>query len=78
MFLKAERAIFFTLPLCLFSVSAIAQEAPIAPDGTVPTEVNSSGDSFEITGGAQAGNNLFHSFSNFSVPIYLLLVVTLI
>jgi filamentous hemagglutinin family protein len=63
-----KTALFFTLPLCLFTVSAAAQEAPIAPDGTLPTEVNSSGNLTEITGGAQAGGNLFHSFSNFSVP----------
>lgn len=66
--MKVETALFFTLPLCLFNVSAVAQEAPIAPDGTLPTEVNSSGNITEITGGAQAGGNLFHSFSNFSVP----------
>jgi filamentous hemagglutinin family protein len=66
--MKTKTAFFFTLPLCLFTVSAVAQEAPIAPDGTLPTEVNTSGNVTEITGGAQAGGNLFHSFSNFSVP----------
>jgi filamentous hemagglutinin family protein len=63
-----KTALFFTLPLSLFTFSAAAQEASIAPDGTLPTEVNSSGNLTEITGGAQAGGNLFHSFSNFSVP----------
>jgi filamentous hemagglutinin family protein len=43
-------------------------KAQIAPDGTLPTQVNRSGDVFEITGGSQAGGNLFHSFREFSVP----------
>jgi filamentous hemagglutinin family protein len=63
-----NKALLFTIPLCLLPVSTLAQEAPISPDGTVSTDVNQQGDVFEITGGAQAGNNLFHSFSNFSVP----------
>ncbi|MBG1263907.1 filamentous hemagglutinin N-terminal domain-containing protein [Nostoc commune] len=45
---------------------AIAQ---ITPDGTLPnnTSVTREGDTFNITGGTQAGGNLFHSFSEFSV-----------
>ena len=45
--------------------SAIAQ---VVPDGTLPTIVTSIGNSFTIEGGARSGNNLFHSFSQFSVP----------
>ncbi len=45
--------------------SALGQ---ISPDGTLPTNVMQSGNLFEITGGAQAGSNLFHSFAEFSVP----------
>ncbi|MGK7934273.1 MAG: filamentous hemagglutinin N-terminal domain-containing protein, partial [Xenococcaceae cyanobacterium] len=41
--------------------------AQITPDGTVPTQVNQSGNVTEITGGAEKGNNLFHSFKEFSV-----------
>ena len=39
----------------------------ITPDGSLPTEVESQGNVTEITGGQQAGGNLFHSFENFSV-----------
>jgi filamentous hemagglutinin family protein len=63
-----NKALLFTISLYLLPVSTLAQEAPISSDGTVPTDVNQQGNVFEITGGAQAGSNLFHSFSNFSVP----------
>ncbi|AFZ18067.1 two-partner secretion domain-containing protein [Allocoleopsis franciscana] len=42
--------------------------AQITSDGTLPTNVTRSGNIWEITGGTQAGGNLFHSFSQFSVP----------
>ncbi|MBE8990506.1 beta strand repeat-containing protein [Nostoc sp. LEGE 12450] len=44
---------------------AIAQ---ITPDSTLNTTVSQSGDNFTITNGNRVGNNLFHSFSQFSVP----------
>ena len=40
----------------------------ISPDDTLPTNVNQSGNVFEIRGGTQAGTNLFHSFREFSLP----------
>ncbi|KYC38053.1 hypothetical protein WA1_37495 [Scytonema hofmannii PCC 7110] len=43
-------------------------QSQISSDGTVPTNVGQSGNVFEITGGTQAGSNLFHSFKEFSVP----------
>ena len=43
-------------------------QAQITPDNTVPTNVNRTGNVFEITGGKQVGGNLFHSFKEFSVP----------
>ena len=45
---------------------AIAQ---VTPDNTsIDTQVNQNGNVAKITGGQTRGGNLFHSFSNFSVP----------
>ncbi len=55
-----------TVICCIFA-SSISQ-AQISPDGTLPTNVNQINNVFEITGGTQAGSNLFHSFRQFSVP----------
>jgi filamentous hemagglutinin family protein len=41
--------------------------AQITSDGTVGTVVNTSGNTAIITGGTQVGNNLFHSFRDFSL-----------
>ncbi len=48
--------------------AALAQQ--VAPDATLPlnSAVTSVGNNFTITGGTQVGSNLFHSFSQFSVP----------
>ncbi|MBW4630788.1 MAG: S-layer family protein [Iphinoe sp. HA4291-MV1] len=51
---------------CLLISSPV--QAQISSDGSVPTNVSRSGNVFEITGGAQAGRNLFHSFKEFSIP----------
>ncbi|WP_242057709.1 S-layer family protein [Nostoc sp. FACHB-857] len=42
--------------------------AQVTSDGTTNTTVNPSGNNFNILNGIEKGNNLFHSFSNFSVP----------
>lgn len=57
----------FTTSNLFFSSAAEAQA--IATDATLPTNVISvDGLNFTITGGSQSGSNLFHSFSQFSVP----------
>jgi filamentous hemagglutinin family protein len=51
------------------AVSSQAVQAQVIPDGTLPTRVGSqNGLDFAIEGGSRSGNNLFHSFSQFSVP----------
>ncbi|MEH1961828.1 MAG: S-layer family protein [Nostoc sp.] len=42
--------------------------AQVTPDGTLNTTVSQTGNNFTITNGNRVGNNLFHSFSQFSVP----------
>ncbi|MDZ4877806.1 MAG: hypothetical protein CLLPBCKN_007241 [Chroococcidiopsis cubana SAG 39.79] len=51
----------------LFSLPALAQ---IVPDGFLDnnSEVSRQDRISTITGGTQAGTNLFHSFEQFSVP----------
>lgn len=58
-------ASFCTLGLSFTASSAMGQ---IAPDGSLPTNVEQQGNVTEITGGGQAGKNLFHSFKDFSIP----------
>ena len=53
------------LGCCLIANTAKGQ---IIPDGSLPTNVERQGRVTEITGGERAGNNLFHSFQDFSVP----------
>ncbi|MCJ8281817.1 MAG: filamentous hemagglutinin N-terminal domain-containing protein, partial [Rivularia sp. ALOHA_DT_140] len=42
--------------------------AQVNSDGTTNTTVNSTGNNFNILNGIQKGNNLFHSFGEFSIP----------
>ncbi|MBY5284452.1 filamentous hemagglutinin N-terminal domain-containing protein [Anabaena sp. PCC 7938] len=42
--------------------------AQVTSDGTTKTTVNIVGNDFTILNGMEKGHNLFHSFSNFSVP----------
>jgi filamentous hemagglutinin family protein len=51
---------------CLYGTSQPAL-AQVTSDGTVNTEVNTDGNTAEITGGETRGDNLFHSFRDFSV-----------
>ncbi len=63
----AIRQFCITLLLSSLGISlpAVAQ---IAPDGSLSTAVGQFGNTFIITNGTQVGTNLFHSFSQFSVP----------
>lgn len=64
------KALFVPLQLslgtfaCLHTTPLLAQ---VTSDGTVNTQVNQNGNIAEITGGETRGNNLFHSFQDFSV-----------
>ena len=66
---RAFTSLFSTLSLailsCLIPVTAKAQ---VTPDGTTSTTVNQTGNSFTIEQGDRVGDNLFHSFNEFSVP----------
>jgi filamentous hemagglutinin family protein len=42
--------------------------AQVVPDNTLGTQVTQTGVVFGISNGTRSGNNLFHSFSQFSVP----------
>ncbi|MGK7895377.1 MAG: filamentous hemagglutinin N-terminal domain-containing protein [Xenococcus sp. (in: cyanobacteria)] len=68
--MKQRLSLLLSLGYCsfipgIFLNTAIAQ---VAPDGTTNTTVDVSGDDFTIEQGDRAGGNLFHSFSDFSVP----------
>ena len=51
--------------VCGMTEHAIAQ---VVPDSTLGTQVTQSSRTFGINNGMRSGNNLFHSFSQFSVP----------
>ena len=54
-------------PSYLYATIRMAS-AQVTSDGTVNTQVTTDGNSAEITGGEIRGDNLFHSFQDFSVP----------
>jgi len=56
------------LPSVAIFVSNSSVHAQITADGSLKTTVSQNGNNFTITNGSVAGNNLFHSFQQFSVP----------
>src|SRR4028119_1455037 len=61
--------LFGSLCLCFLGTNTIVS-AQIIPDETLPqnSQVTSNGKTLAIDGGTRVGGNLFHSFSEFSVP----------
>jgi filamentous hemagglutinin family protein len=51
-----------------FPVNTNNAVGQVTPDGSLPTRIDARSNYTEITGGTSAGNNLFHSFQEFSIP----------
>ncbi|MGK7895379.1 MAG: filamentous hemagglutinin N-terminal domain-containing protein [Xenococcus sp. (in: cyanobacteria)] len=68
--MKQRLLLLLSLGYCTLSQSLFLQaaKAQVTPDGTTNTTVDVSGNDFTIEQGNRAGGNLFHSFSDFSVP----------
>jgi filamentous hemagglutinin family protein len=54
--------------ILVYGICSSSINAQVIPDGTLKTTVSQSGNNFTITNGNRVGNNLFHSFSQFSIP----------
>ena len=59
----------YAIAICS-SIAPVPVFAQIVPDATLDsnTSVITEGNTNVITGGSQAGSNLFHSFEQFSIP----------
>ena len=70
MLLRKLITLLLELPTLGFIIFAGKIAAQIIPDATLPinSTVKAAGDTNFIDGGTQAGSNLFHSFSEFSIP----------
>ena len=65
----ARQFCFFSAVSIHYLMTTSLSQAQIVGDETLSTDVNISDElDFDITGGRQSGSNLFHSFSQFSVP----------
>jgi filamentous hemagglutinin family protein len=66
---KRTEIVFSALVVAACLASASSANAQISSDGTLPTLVSGPNNlNFAIDGGSRSGSNLFHSFSQFSVP----------
>ncbi|MEM9271573.1 MAG: filamentous hemagglutinin N-terminal domain-containing protein [Cyanobacteria bacterium P01_F01_bin.143] len=62
-------ALYLTFSLTTFScLIPYTVEAQVTADGTTATTVNQVGNDFTIEQGDRIGDNLFHSFDEFSIP----------
>ena len=60
---------WLSLPIATFGcLIPLSTQAQVTPDGTTSTTVNGDGNNFTIEQGDRVGDNLFHSFDEFSVP----------
>ncbi|MEM9275723.1 MAG: filamentous hemagglutinin N-terminal domain-containing protein, partial [Cyanobacteria bacterium P01_F01_bin.143] len=68
--MKRRLGLILSLSYCIFSQGLFlnAATAQVTPDGTTNTAVDVDGNNFTIEQGDRAGDNLFHSFGDFSVP----------
>ncbi|AFY45258.1 S-layer family protein [Nostoc sp. PCC 7107] len=57
----------FVGAICISAIYNSSVHAQVTPDNTLNTAVSGSSN-YTITNGTRVGNNLFHSFSQFSVP----------
>jgi filamentous hemagglutinin family protein len=66
------KRVMFGTAMIVVNVIALGQAviAQVIPDPTVGTQVTQTGGIFGINNGVRSGNNLFHSFSQFSVPTH--------
>ncbi|MBD2492889.1 S-layer family protein [Nostoc sp. FACHB-280] len=53
--------------ICIWAVCNNGVHAQVTPDNTLNTSVDTSSNSYTIKNGTRVGNNLFHSFSQFSI-----------
>ncbi len=65
-----QRFLTVGLTLATFSVATCSVHAQVVPDNTLGTQVIPTGTTLTINNGTRSGNNLFHSFSQFSVPTH--------
>ncbi|MEM7593691.1 MAG: filamentous hemagglutinin N-terminal domain-containing protein [Cyanobacteria bacterium P01_A01_bin.83] len=69
--MKKSWSLLFSVSCCALSNSLVSKPAiaQVSADGTTNTTVSGDGNgNFTIEQGDRAGNNLFHSFGDFSVP----------